>query len=85
MLRLPQKNDAAPKVINCRRSAADLYEGAPSAAPAAQNQPEALQVLRLPCKTTRRPKSSIVAGLPRTSMNDDDDDDDDDDVLLVLY
>ena len=47
---------------------ADLYEGAPSAAPAAQNEPEMLQVLRLPRKTKRRPKSSLVAALARTSM-----------------
>ena len=77
-----KKNDAAPKVINCRRSSADLYEGAPSAAPATQSEPEVLQVLRLPRKTSRRcskccachkkttrhRKSSIVDGLPRTSM-----------------
>ena len=58
------QNEAAPKVINCHQTSADLYEGAPSAAPAAhaaQNEPEVLQALR-------RPKSSIVTGLPRTSM-----------------
>ena len=36
--------------------------------PATQNEPEVLQVLRLPGKTTRRPKSSLVAGLPLTAM-----------------
>ena len=39
------------------RTSADLYEGAPSAAPATLNEPEMLQVLRLPRKTRRRPKS----------------------------
>ena len=38
------------------------------AAPATQNELEMLQVLRVPRKTTRRPKSSLVAGLPLTSM-----------------
>ena len=42
--------------------------GAPGAAPATQNEPEMLQVLRLPRKTRRRPKASLVAGLPPTSM-----------------
>ena len=52
---------------------ADLHEGDPSAAPATQNKPEVLQVLRLPRKnepasqTKRRPKV-LVAGLPPTSM-----------------
>ena len=41
---------------------------APSAAPATQNKPEVLQVPRLPRKTTRRPKSSLGAWLPLTSM-----------------
>ena len=64
------QNEAAPKVINRRRTSADLYEGAPSAAPAMQNEPEAapsaapatqnepemLQALRLLWKTRRRPK-----------------------------
>ena len=45
------QNEAAPKVINCRRASADLYDGAPSAAPATQNEPEVLQVLHLPRKT----------------------------------
>ena len=62
MLRLPRK----PKRINRRRTSADLYEGAPSAAaatqnepgapsaaPATQNEPEGLQVLRLPRKMSR--------------------------------
>ena len=38
MLRLPRKKEAAPKVINCRRTSADLYEGAPSAATATQKR-----------------------------------------------
>ena len=42
--------------------------GAPSAAPATQNEPEVRQVLPLPRKTTRRPKSPVVTGLPLTSM-----------------
>ena len=45
-----------------------LYEGAPSAAPATQNEPKMLQVLRLPRKTRRLPKASLVARLPPTSM-----------------
>ena len=53
VLHLPRKNEAAPKVINCRGTSADLYEGAPSAAPATQNDPEVLQLQR---KTKRRPK-----------------------------
>ena len=35
------KNEAAPKVINRRRTSAKLYEGTPNAAPATQNEPEA--------------------------------------------
>ena len=62
------QNEAAPKVITCHRISAHLYEGAPSAAPATQKELEVLQVLRLPRKRRRRPKSSLVAGLPRTSM-----------------
>ena len=31
------QNEAAPKVINRRRPSADFYQGAPSAAPATQN------------------------------------------------
>ena len=70
VLRLPRKKRGGAQVINCRRTCADLYEGAPSAAPATQkepevlqvlhlplkNEPEVLQVLRLPRKTKRRPK-----------------------------
>ena len=48
------QNEAAPKVINRRRTSADLYEGAPSAAPAMQSEPEVLQVLHLPRKTSWR-------------------------------
>ena len=47
------QTEAAPNVINRRRTSADLYVGAPSAAPATQNEPEELQVLRLPRKTSR--------------------------------
>ena len=47
---------------------ADLYEGAPSATPATQNEPEVLRVLRLPRKMRRRPKASLVARLLPTSM-----------------
>ena len=42
--------------------------GAPSAAPATQNKLEVLQLLRLPRKTRRRPKASLVAGLLPTSQ-----------------
>ena len=45
------------KVINRRRTSADLFEGAPSALPALQKEREVLQ-LHLPCKTKRRPKSA---------------------------
>ena len=38
-----------------------------SAAPATQNEPEVLQVLRLLCKTRRRPFASLVARFPPTS------------------
>ena len=48
------QTDAAPNAINRRRTCADLCEGAPSAAPAMQNEPEGLQVLHLPRKTSRR-------------------------------
>ena len=66
------QNEAAPKVITCRRSA-DLYEGAPSAAPAMENEPEVLQVLRLPRKKRAGGAQSTApamqnAGLPRTSL-----------------
>ena len=48
VLRLPRKtsaapatrNEAAPKSITRRRTCADLYEGAPSAAPGTGNEPE---------------------------------------------
>ena len=43
--------------------------GASSAAPARKNEPEVLQVLHLrQRKTRRRPKASLVARLPPTSM-----------------
>ena len=42
---------------------------APRAAPATQNDTEVLQVLRLPLKRSRRPQYSIVARLPRTSLD----------------
>ena len=45
---LATQNEATPQVINCRRTSADLYEGAPSAALATRNKPEVLQVLRQP-------------------------------------
>ena len=62
VLRLPHKNEAAPKVINCRRSA-DLFEGAPSAAPATQNEPEVLQVLAAPKVTNcRRASADLYKG-----------------------
>ena len=64
-LRLPRKTRRRPK----SSLVADLYEGAPSAAPATEYEPdEVLQVLRLPRKTGWHPKSSLVAGLPRTYM-----------------
>ena len=62
------KNESAPKSITRRRTSADLYSGAPSAALATQNELEVLRALRLPRKTRRRPKASLVAGLPPTSM-----------------
>ena len=66
--RLPRQNEAAPKSITRRQTSANLYEGAQSAAPATQNEPEMLQVLRLPHRRRRRPKASLVAKLPPTSM-----------------
>ena len=39
------QNEAAPKRITRRRTSADRYEGAPSAAPATQNESEVLEVL----------------------------------------
>ena len=76
------QNEAAPKSITLRQTSADLYDGAPSAAPATQNEPDVLRVLRMPRKkepemlqvlrlqrkTRRRPKASLVARLPPTSM-----------------
>ena len=64
------QNEAAPKSLTRRQTSANLYEGAPSAAPATQNEPEVLrvQVLRLPRKTRRRPKASLVARLTPTSF-----------------
>ena len=69
----------ASRVLNPRRTSADLSPraalaaqkgdgGAPSAAPATQNETDVLQVLRLPRKHSRRPQYSILAGLPRTSL-----------------
>ena len=67
-MRLPRKTRRHP--------IASLAAGLPrtsvkvlqSAAPAAQNEPEVLQVKRLPGKTRRRPNASLVPGLPRTSV-----------------
>ena len=47
------QNEAAPKVINCRRTFADLYEGAK---PEVLQVPEMLQVLHLPHKNEATPK-----------------------------
>ena len=62
------QNEAAPKSITLRQTSAHLYDGAPSAAHATQNEPDVLQVPRLPRKTKRRPKASLFARLPPTSM-----------------
>ena len=48
------QNDTFSRVITRRRASADLYEGAPIAAPATQKEFEVLQALRLPRKTSRR-------------------------------
>ena len=40
---LATQNEAAPKSITRRQTSADLYEGAPSAAPATQDEKEMLQ------------------------------------------
>ena len=64
VLRLPRKTSL--KCSKCCACHAKRTGDAPSAAPATPN--EVLQVLRLPRKTRRRPKSSLVAGLPRTFM-----------------
>ena len=66
VLRLPRKGSRRP-VLNRRRAPADLSGGAPRAAPATQNA-EVLQVLHLPCKRSWHPQHSIIAGLPRTSL-----------------
>ena len=60
------QNEAAPAVLTCRRTSADLYEGAPSDAPATQNEPEVLQVLRLPRKNEAAPN---VINRRRTSAD----------------
>ena len=57
--------EAMPKVIS-RRTSTDLYEAAPSAAPATQNECEVLQVLRLPRKNEAAPK---VINCRRTSAD----------------
>ena len=48
------QNDAAPIRITRRRTSADLYEGVQSAAPATQKEPQVLQALRIPRKTSLR-------------------------------
>ena len=60
------QNEAAPIRITCHQTSTDLYEGAWSGAPATQKEPDSLQVLRLLRKTRRRPKASLIAGLPPT-------------------
>ena len=53
------------KGITRRRTSADLYEGAPSAAPATQNEPEVFQVLRLPRKPGRK-SGDVPSAAPAT-------------------
>ena len=67
VLRLPHKTSL--RCSRCCACHAKRAWGAPSAAPATQNKPEVLRVLRLPRKTRRRPFASLVARLPPTSMN----------------
>ena len=66
VLRLPRKTNL--RCSKCCACHAKRAGNAPSAAPATQKELEMLQVLRLPRKTRRGPKSSLVAGLPRTSI-----------------
>ena len=58
----------ASTVFNRRRTSADLFGGALCAAPAIRHETGVLHVLRLPRKHSRRPQYSIVAGLPRISL-----------------
>ena len=82
VLRLPRKTSR--RCSKCCACHAKRAWGAPSAAPATQNEAEpkgitrrqtsadlymkVLRVLRLPRKTRRRPKASLVARFPPTSI-----------------
>ena len=61
------QNGAALKSLTRCQTSADLYEGALLRLPRKKG-PEMLQVLRLPRKTRRRPKASLIARLPPTSL-----------------